>query len=309
MQRFLFFVPIMLLAGAGALGHFVQDEVNPPVPPQGLEAHESHAAASLLGQFRTSASAWLWLRTDLYLHNGVEMRPLSDEEKAAGHKGVGGHNDGHEAIMNDDAIVTVVPAAINDFRGVLGDVERAVSAYEDMKGHEHRDPKQALPLFRLMTWLDPQFVTAWVTGATVIARDTSEEGTTKALAFLEEAEANNPSSCAVPTERARLLISRRNDVRGAKHLLEIAMKRGLEDPARLEEIEKSGLNLAARLLALVYRDAGMAEHLKEHLRSARTVFKDDLMLKRLADDAAKARPLVEKPAENTPLKSTEPDPH
>ena len=295
MQRLFFLLPIALLAGAGVLGASVREEVSPTVPPQGLEAHETHAAASLLGQFRTSASSWLWVRTDLYLHNGVEMRPLSGAEVAAGRKGVGGHDDGHESIMNDDGIVSVVPSASDDFRGVLGDVERAVSAYKDMKGHEHRDPKQALPLFRLMTWLDPQFVTAWVTGATVIARDTSESGTAKAIAFLDEAETHNPNSCAVPTEKARLLISRRKDVRSAKHLLEIAMKRGLKDPARLEEIEKSGLNLGARLLALIYRDSGNVALLKEHLRSARTVFKDDLMLKRLAEDSVKVQPPVETP--------------
>ena len=295
MGRSAYFLVLAMLMGAGILAAQVRDEVNPPTPPQGLEAHETHAAASLLGQFRTSASSWLWLRTDLYLHNGVEMRPLSDAEVAAGHKGVGGHDDGHEAIMNDDAIVTIVPAASDDFRGVLGDVEREISAYKDMKEHAHRDPKQALPLFRLMTWMDPQFVTAWVTGATVIARDTSEAGTTKAIAFLDEAETHNPNSCAVPTEKARLLISRRKDMRSAKHLLEIAMKRGLKDSARLEEIEKSGLNLAARLLALVYRDSGNVALLKEHLRSARTVFKDDPMLKRLAEDSVRVQIPVVKP--------------
>ena len=296
MGRSAYFLVLAMLMGAGILAASVREEVNPPVPPQGLEAHETHAAASLLGQFRTSASSWLWLRTDLYLHNGVEMRPLSDAEVAAGHKGVGGHDDGHEAIMNDDAIVTIVPAASDDFRGVLGDVEREISAYKDMKEHAHRDPKQALPLFRLMTWMDPQFVTAWVTGATVIARDTSDAGTTKAISFLDEAETHNPNSCAVPTEKARLLISRRKDMRSAKHLLEIAMKRGLKDPARLEEIEKSGLNLAARLLALIYRDSGNVVLLKEHLRSVRTVFKDDPMLKRLAEDSVRVQIPVAKPA-------------
>ena len=85
------------------------------------------------------------------------------------------------------------------------------------------------------------------------------------------------------------------------------MKRGMKEPARLEEIERSGLNVAARLLALVYRDAGMVELLQEHLRSARTVFKDDPMLKRLAEDSLKVQPLVEKPVDN-PLRNPV-DPH
>ena len=188
MRFFPYLLPIAILAGAAVISCGIGDLVNPPIPPAGLEAHETHASASLLGQFRTSASSMLWLRTDLYLHNGVEMRPLTDQEVSEGKKGVGGAKDGHEAIVNDDAIVTVVPSAQQDFRGVFGDVERAVNAYRDMRGHEHRDPVQALPLFRLMTWLDPQFVTAWVTGATIIARDRSSEGTTRALSFLAEGE-------------------------------------------------------------------------------------------------------------------------
>lgn len=272
------------MAASGTIVSNLGPEFQTPKEASGLNAHETHAAASLLGQFRTSASSFLWLRTDLYVHNGVEMRPLSDEELAAGERGVGGKKDDHEAIHNDDRIVTVVPSAERDFRGILGDLERATAAYKDMHAHEHRDPAQALPLFRLMTWLDPQFVMAWVTGATVIARDRSERGTEKALAFLKEAEENNPTSVAVPTEYARLLVSRRRDLSAARGYLEVAMKRGLGQSARLPEIEKEGLILASRLLALVYRDEGDLVDLRKHLDASRKVMPDDPILKRLRDD-------------------------
>lgn len=270
-------------AACGSIAAFVSPEVNPPTPPAGLEAHETHAAASLLGQFRTSASSWLWLRTDLYLHNGVEMRPLSDEEIAAGQKGVGGRKDGHEAIMNDDRIVTVIPSAKDDFRGLFGDLERAVSTYQPMEGHGHNDPVQTLPLIRLMTWLDPQFVQAWVVGATIIARDRREEGTAKALAFLDEADPHNPESVAIPAEKARLLATRRQDLAGAEPLLELAMRRGTRNPKRLPEIERDGLNLAARLLALIYRDEGKFDAMRAHLQVAKRVFPDDPMFPRLEE--------------------------
>lgn len=275
-------VPVCVLAGAGVLAGTVQQEVNPPTPPTGLDVHESHASASLLGQFRTSISSWLWLRTDLYLHNGVEMRLLSDAEKAAGKRGVGGTYGGHEALHDDNAIVTVVPSAERDFRGVLGDVERAVNAFRDMKGHEHRDPAQSLPLFRLMTWFDPQFVTAWVTGATVIARDRSEKGTRLAIDFLKEAETHNPVSVAIPTEIGRLLLSRRKDLAGARGYLETAMSRGFQRTSQLNEIEKDGLVLASRLLALVYRDQGETDLMRRHLYASVKLFPKDEMLVRLS---------------------------
>jgi len=284
MARDLWFglVPIGVLATAGIVAGTVQSEVNPPTPPTGLDVHESHASASLLGQFRTSISSWLWLRTDLYLHNGVEMRPLSEEEKAAGKQGVGGTYGGHEALHDDSSIVTVVPTAERDFRGVFGDVERAVNAFKDMKGHEHRDPKQSLPLFRLMTWFDPQFVTAWVTGATVIARDRSEKGTRLALEFLNEAETHNPNSVAIPTEIGRLMVSRRKDLSGARGYLETAMNRGFQRASKLNEIERDGLLLASRLLALVYRDLGETDLMQRHLYASVKLFPNDEMLTRLA---------------------------
>lgn len=280
-------VPIgAALGAAGLLAANVKEQVHPAVPPTGLEVHQTHAAGSLLGQFRTSASSWLWLRTDLYLHNGVEMRPLTEQELQAGQKGVGGAKDGSEAIMNDDRIVTVVPDEKADFRGLFGQLERAVSAYKPMEGHHHNDPSQSLPLFRLMTWLDPQFVLAWVTGATIIARDRSEKGTAKALAFLEEGEANNRTSVAIPTEKARLLATRRKDLAAAKPLLETAVERGGDNPQRLFEIERDALNLAARLLAIVYRDLGEVEAMNHHLRRSERLFPKDPMFQRLREAAA-----------------------
>lgn len=288
-------LPLGALVGSGMWVGTVREEVNPPVPPTGLDAHESHASASLLGQFRTSISSWLWLRTDLYLHNGVEMRPLSDEEKRAGKAGVGGTYGGHEALHDDNSIVTVVPSAEKDFRGVFGDLERAVNAYKDMKGHEHRDPAQSLPLFRLMTWSDPQFVAAWVTGATVIARDRSEAGTQKAIEFLQEADPHNPNSAAIPTEIGRLLLSRRQDLKGARPYLEQAIRRASTPSPQMAEIERDGLQLAARLLALVYRDLNEPELMRKHLDSMRSVFPEDEMLRRLAE--GKSGPPTAMPAD------------
>lgn len=245
---------VALAAGWQAIG--LKDQVDPPHGVAGLEAHETHASASLLGQFRTNASGWLWLRTDLYLHNGVEMRPLSDAEKAAGRTGVGSSEQDIGKIMDDDNVVTAIPSKDRDFRGWLGDLERSTSTYRDMNNHSHNDPKQALPLYRLMTWLDPNFIDGWTAGATVIARQRDEEGTMKALKFLNEGLAKNPNSVSVLNDIAFIYITRKRDLPTAVKYLEEGREAGNRNFEMLGEEERDSLNQVYRWLALCYRNLG-----------------------------------------------------
>ena len=59
--------------------------------------------------------------------------------------------------MGDDSVVTAIPSPDRDFRGWMGDLERETGTYRDMHNHTHNEPEQAIPLFRLMTWIDPNF--------------------------------------------------------------------------------------------------------------------------------------------------------
>ena len=87
MSRFVPWAVIAAAVGAGAAATGFRDEVNPSIQGAGLEAGEQAAGASLLGQFRSSASSSLYQRTDLYLHGGVELRPMTEGEKQAGKVG------------------------------------------------------------------------------------------------------------------------------------------------------------------------------------------------------------------------------
>lgn len=199
------FVAGLAAVGVGFLGSqtsSIRPVVNPPVKPVGLQAHDSHAAVSLLGQFRSSISSFLFLRADLYLHNGVEMRPLSDIELKAGRKGVGGSAAEKEKLHDDSKIVTIIPPKEFDFRGVFGDVERSVASFKDMTGHSHNNPTQALPLFRLMTTLDPQFVQGWTTGAFIVMWDRRPGCVEKSLEYLQEGLKHNPKSIDILTQIA-----------------------------------------------------------------------------------------------------------
>lgn len=268
-----------IAAGWQAIG--LKDVVNPPTRVAGLEAHETHASASLLGQFRTSASSWLWLRTDLYLHNGVEMRPLSEAEQRAGRKGVGSSDKDLSKVMNDDNVVTSIPSPDRDFRGWFGDLERATAAYHGMEGHTHNDPKQALPLFRLMTWLDPNFIDGWTAGATVIARQRDDEGTRKALEFLGEGLRANPSSTAILNDTAFMYITRKKDLRTAIGYLETARKAGKKNFGQMVDEDKEELDQIYRWLALCERDLGEQQAMKEVLDEGASMFPDDAVLAEL----------------------------
>lgn len=269
------------ILGAGSwVGTIPELNVRPSDQKSSLDAHESHASSSLLGQFRTSISSWLWLRTDLYLHNGVQMRPMTEAEKLAGVRmQKAGQSENH--LQEESAILTVVPAAERDFRGVLGDIEREVTAYKDMHEHGHNDARVALPLFRLMTWSDPQFVPGWVIGASVIAHEKSKQAYPMAFAYLTDGLENNPKSIAILTEIARLKLQEKKDFRGAIPYLESARmhwnasKRGNDDDleAMLE---------GYRWLCLSYRETGEIERMRERALEGLQIYPDDMPLTRMS---------------------------
>lgn len=218
------------------------------VQPVGLDAQDSNASASLVGQFRTNASAWLWMRTDLYLHNGVEMRPLTAAEKRAG-KDADRAAEGED--LHEGEITTVVPAKEHDFRGVFGDIERQTSAYQSMGGHSHNEPKNAMPLFRLMTWLDPQFLRGWTVGASVLAR----EDVDAAIGYLEEGLKRNPKSLALHGEIGRIYAAKKKDFAKALEYLDKAIVIG-EQTKKADEEGRENFLEALRWAALCHRESG-----------------------------------------------------
>ncbi|HTQ09137.1 MAG TPA: hypothetical protein VMI31_03615 [Fimbriimonadaceae bacterium] len=272
---------ISVLGGAGAFSlnaGNVTPIVNPPVRVSGLDAHDGSAAASLLGQFRTNISAWLWVHTDLYLHNGVHMRPITDAERKAGIQIEGPRAD---SVIYKEVSITLVPSPERDYRGIVGDVDRAVNAWKPMKNHTHNDPMQTLPLFRLMTWLDPQFIDGWTTGASVLARDRSPAGTAKAMKLLNEGLAQNPDSVDILTEIAYLDITRKNDLNGAIPLLEHARELGFSHLGTIADNERDALENTYHWLALCYRDTNRPLDERRVAAQGIGAFPDDKVLPHL----------------------------
>lgn len=279
-----------LATGSGFLGMAASHHLEVEPDSASLDVHESSGAASLFGQFRTNTSSWLWLRTDLYLHNGVEMRPLTDAERRGGKEAESAHGD--DGLHEREDLVTVVPGREHDFRGIFGDIERATTAYKPMKDHQHNDPSQALPLFRLMTWVDPKFLRGWLVGASVLARIDAEEAERYLKAGLEE----NPRSIALLAELGALRAGKGKDYQAALGFLDRAIVEGETRFASgvpdSESDEAQGMLSALRWAALCYRELAESGRAVDYDPMARmhavaqyglALFPDDPVLLRSAE--------------------------
>jgi hypothetical protein len=273
-------------AAIGATGLGVQSTkeiVNPPAQSDALDVHDTHASATLLGEFRSNLSSWLWLRADLYLHNGVEMRPLSELEIRAGKKGVGSSDNHDKGLHDDSKITTSVPSKKDDFRGIFGDIERASKAYMDMKGHSHNSPRDSLPLFRLMTLLDPQFVQGWTVGATVICWGNPDGCVPKAVDFLKVGLEHNPQSVSLHNEMGSILLRKGKELELCVPSFQKAISIGSANFERLQEQDLEALESSYRWLALLDHATGNLGRSIQVAREGTKLFAEDAVLHRLAN--------------------------
>lgn len=282
-----FQAPVLTALGLGMIvcaGFKVQDIrpiVNPPIRDANLDVQENSATASLVGQFRSTASGWLWLRADLYLHNGVEMRPVSESEKKKGVTVENAKEDGNEKLHQENE-VSAVPSKDRDFRGVFGDVERQVASFKDMHNHGHNDPKVAMPLYRLMTWIDPQFVQGWTMGGMILARDHSPAGAQRSISYLEEGWQANPDCVEIPSQIGSTIAARKGNLDDSIRYLEAARKAGDKRGKDLGESEQEALRATYRFLAIMYRDRSRFDIEARLLAEGIEKFPDDLVLPKLA---------------------------
>jgi tetratricopeptide (TPR) repeat protein len=221
-------------------GQFSSEEIR--------EANES-IPMTLLGQFRTNLDAYLWLKTEEYLHGGVSYRPYTEKEREQGMReteaNVGGlaeHSDGP----------TVIPSKEEDWRGIFGDFERNLQPYRPGPAR-HGDPEELIPWYRVQTIINPLDVNAYVTCAFFMgdfARKPEE-----ALAFLEEGARNNPRSPEIQEAIGQLYFEKwKNYDKAIPHLRD-AIALGKQIPKRDDRQEKA-FGDAYLFLAKAYREKG-----------------------------------------------------
>jgi len=249
----------LVLAGGTAAHVAPQMEGGPTgISMAEQERVDKAASASLLGEFRSSTADFLWIKVDAYVHGGVAMRGVTPQEKESGtFDRVGspeGRASGNRAHHGDET--PVIPSAAHDWRGWYGNVEREVSPYQDMNHHTHKDPKEALPLFRLMTVSNPHFIAGYVVGAAMIAHDHTKVD--EAIAFLLEGAKSNPNSIEIAEEIGELYSGRykRQYEAGMPYLVHaIVLGRG-RDRSTLTEDEDEAFENAYRWAVLNRREAG-----------------------------------------------------
>src|SRR5437588_8490414 len=151
------------------------------------------------------------MKADRLIHNGVEMRALTASELRGKHRwhASEAQGQGTPVARHEEGETTVVPNRDADHRGVLGDLERQIKPYMDMRHHRHRDPGETAALFRLMTWASPSFVQGWVVGANVLAENLNRPK--EAMKFLREGAEKNPRSLLIQVEIGRYLLYRYHD--------------------------------------------------------------------------------------------------
>lgn len=246
---------LLLLGAAGA-------RLEPWVRPAATDAALSGAG----WEARRWIAQFLWLKIHAVLHAGAEerrARPGEAVTRAAElhlHGGEPGSPHEHEG----EGYVLVIPPRHEDFRGLLGDLERAVKPYAGADGRLYsKDADQTIPFYRLLTWLDPHFVQGYTVGANMICRAGRypEQG----LAFLREGERHNPDSFEIQVELGHFHLVYWRDWAAAERHLRRALAlvpRG----RRLTDVEEDARADAYRWLALTYREWGRRE---EAVRVAR----------------------------------------
>ena len=252
---------------------------------------------------RRLAAQFLWLKTHAVLHAGVEERAArAGEEKTrageyhehgkaeGGHGHGDGHGDGHDDDHDGDGHVLAIPPAAEDFRGVLGDLEREIKPYKDKHGKMYeKDAQQTIPFYRLMTWADPHFVQGYTIGATFI----SEAGkfADVGLAFLHEGERNNPRSFEIQTELGHFYLAYKKDFPRAEHHFRRALQLVPTD-RKLTDLEQDSRDDLYHWAALNYVEWGRPVDAVRIARRGITDLSGDGMLQKIV--ARRGAPVVRK---------------
>jgi tetratricopeptide (TPR) repeat protein len=286
---------LALILGLLALGGRLREAVTPQMDaPQMLtdadrERLEHVASASLFGELRGSFADYLWLKADRLVHNGVEMRALTTSELRDKDRWRSSQARGQETPVarHEEGETTVVPNRGADHRGILGDLERQIKPYMDMRNHRHRDPGETAALFRLMTWTNPHFVQAWVVGANVLAENLKRPK--DAINFLKEGADKNPDSLEIQVEIGRFLLWRYHDGPSAERYFRRAILLGATRHHLPAEEEDAWEN-AYRWLFIQYHTLGRHREAQEVARTAMRRFPQTLYFRGALDrDEAEAR--------------------
>ncbi len=232
----------------------------------------SSSLAVMFGEFRTTLSDVMFIKTERYLHAGVgyaahhsamSAEELADEvDEHQSELGVHDHHEHHHEHDPEDiagleidhehaGTATLIPRAERDFRGPIGRLHREVKPWRDPnKPHAHTDGRELLPWFRVMTMSDPGYIQGYMAGGFWLQSESLE----LAIDFIEEGLEKNPDDFQLHVSRGLLRVRkarRTGDLHAevldpeVKNLLEIALAdflRGAElmQRVRPDDVDEEG---------------------------------------------------------------------
>jgi len=176
------------------------------------EQRNASAFATMLGEFRTSLSDMIFIKTERYLDRGVgyephvDTRAMASDEKSEGQHQHDDHNhaehDAHDGEHNDSGTEkpakTLIKSANQDFRGFIGNLERQVKPWRPASApHDHASSdkmSEVLPWYRLATLSNPHDVRNYYIGAWWLKTLRTPAQRQEAVRFLDEGISANPTA-------------------------------------------------------------------------------------------------------------------
>lgn len=287
------FVGLVVLAGISPIiVEPVANQIHIARIPQPTH-DESSGIVGLFRELQTSLADMCYNKSTHYQHRGVRYRVACEDilssrieedqqqhlaatEEAASpaaaavkdrrnHEGREDEAHEHEAHTHP----SLIPTREEDFRGIVGDVEREIKPYAT--DHvAHVKPQEALPWLRLATWINPEHEKAWVATAFWLqgTKRSNPEATSQAIALMEQAVALNPLREDRPYDKqgliymlAHLYLAEAKNPRRALEVLKPAIARGEKDllAEQLDAGQRDWLLFNFRDMAHAYRKLGLHE--------------------------------------------------
>jgi len=267
---------------------------------------QADRASGLVRLFRglqLSMADIFYNRSTIYMHSGIRYDKLQEEdilsedinaqhqrdtnaaaadttasaaaEPADDHE----HEDEHAAHAPSVGDDLMIPPPQEDFRGFIGDIERAVKPFPEIitittggqeivivNHPEHVKPEEALPWLRLATLLNPEHQQSWVGAAFLLLHQPNADAATRAIALLQQAVRLNPIREGQLFDRHSIYyllghtyLVDANDPARALAVLEPAVERGEKDYALLDEVQQDWLLFAFRDAVMSSRRLGLHE--------------------------------------------------
>jgi len=269
------------LAASGLIAHVAapQFEYEVKYTKSEIDSAKESIALSLMGQMQMSLGDLMWMKSMEYLHNGISYRMPTNAEKHQGYVERDSHNT--PGGLEHAEGVSMAPDRERDWRGIIGELHRAVVPYDT--AHHHSDPVELIPWYQLMVKLNPHLERLYTMGAFFMADFAKEPE--EALELLEGGAKANPWSFEILGAMGHLKYEYFDDYEGAIADLERAVELGTLERERLRKnydifdsyqkqvYEQSYLFLARAYTALgrydeaiAICDKGFAETSYNHLR-------------------------------------------